>query len=74
MTNEIKCVMYLFIRYGGVAELVDALDSKSCSLCEWEFKSPHLYQQVPRLKSRGIFLTENLNALSNNEIKHLSAL
>ena len=47
MTNEIKCVMYLFIRYGGVAELVDALDSKSCSLCEWEFKSPHLYQQNP---------------------------
>ena len=36
----------MLITDGGVAELVDALDSKSCSLCEWEFKSPHPYQKT----------------------------
>ena len=29
---------------GGVAELVDALDSKSCFLWKYEFKSHHPYQ------------------------------
>lgn len=30
--------------FGDVAELVDALDSKSCGLCPCEFESHHPYQ------------------------------
>ena len=30
--------------YGGVAELVDALDSKSCGLRPCQFESDHPYQ------------------------------
>ena len=34
----------MLITDGGVAELVDALDSKSCFLWKYEFKSHHPYQ------------------------------
>ena len=41
-----------------MAELVDALDSKSCSLCEWEFKSPHPYQKI-KTPARVFFLYQD---------------
>ncbi len=41
-----------------MAELVDALDSKSCSLCEWEFKSPHPYQKT-KTPHWGVFLYQD---------------
>lgn len=44
--------------YGGMAELVDALDSKSCGLCPCQFKSDYPYQSKPAAISAGfIFLT-----------------
>lgn len=42
MENIIISIPHDF--YGGMAELVDALDSKSCSLWECQFKSDYPYQ------------------------------
>lgn len=38
---KLSVICWLF--YGGMAELVDALDSKSCFLWKYEFKSHHPY-------------------------------
>ena len=43
--------------YGDVAELVDALDSKSCFLRKCEFESHHPYQnEKPWIKSKAFFV------------------
>ncbi len=39
--------------YGGMAELVDALDSKSCGLWPCQFKSDYPYQSKPAAISAG---------------------
>lgn len=38
-----------------MAELVDALDSKSCSLWECQFKSDYPYQVEKKLAKAGFF-------------------
>ena len=44
--------------YGGMAELVDALDSKSCGLRPCQFESDYPYQLKKALiKNQSFFLT-----------------
>ena len=58
----------MLITDGGVAELVDALDSKSCFLWKYEFKSHHPYQsQKPDVKIRFLFF----QATSSKITKHV---
>ena len=37
--------LFIYSSYGGMAELVDALDSKSCGLRPCQFESDYPYQQ-----------------------------
>ena len=46
---------------GGMAELVDALDSKSCGLRPCQFESDYPYQQIKPCQMTRLFL---FNAIS----------
>lgn len=48
--------LFIYSSYGGMAELVDALDSKSCGLRPCQFESDYPYQQKKALFNKAFFL------------------
>ena len=47
--------LFIYSSYGGMAELVDALDSKSCGLRPCQFESDYPYQQKKALFNKAFF-------------------
>ena len=47
--------LFIYSSYGGMAELVDALDSKSCGLRPCQFESDYPYQQQKALFNKAFF-------------------
>ncbi len=52
---------------GGMAELVDALDSKSCGLRPCQFESDYPYQLQKALRFKSLFFLSDFEVIYKNK-------